>query len=74
MKFLAVSLLIMVASTFGFSIASSNAFHGTNSGISMSHATSNHQRPKLLYFDAKGAGEMSRILLNIGNIDFEDVR
>ena len=29
---------------------------------------------KLTYFAAEGRGELIRILLNIGNIDFEDFR
>ena len=29
---------------------------------------------KLVYFGAEGRGELTRILLNIGNIDFEDFR
>ena len=29
---------------------------------------------KLVYFAAEGRGELTRILLNIGNIDFEDFR
>ena len=29
---------------------------------------------KLVYFDLEGRGEVIRILLNIGNIDFEDFR
>ena len=29
---------------------------------------------KLIYFAAEGRGELIRILLNIGNIDFEDFR
>lgn len=40
------------------------------SSISMSGG----QFGKLYYFDARGAGEMSRILLKIGGKDFEDIR
>ena len=29
---------------------------------------------KLIYFDAKGAAEMTRVLLKIGGLDFEDHR
>ena len=29
---------------------------------------------KLLYFAAEGRGDLTRILLNIGNIDFDDSR
>ena len=31
-------------------------------------------KPRLLYFDAKGAAEISRILLKVARIDFDDVR
>ena len=53
----------MVASSVGFSVSRSSLLSATLS-----------DKPKLIYFDAKGAGEMSRILLNIGGIPFEDVR
>ena len=39
-----------------------------------SEQNANSTLPKLLYFNGKGAAEMSRILLNIGDIEFSDVR
>ena len=31
-------------------------------------------KPKLVYFDAKGAGELSRVLMKVGQLEFEDFR
>ena len=42
--------------------------------IASSSAAVFPMRPRLIYFDARGAAEICRILLKIGKVDFEDVR
>ena len=44
------------------------------SALLSSSATVFPSKPKLLYFDAKGAAEVCRILLKVGKIDFDDSR
>ena len=34
----------------------------------------NANKPKLIYFDAKGAAELSRILMKVGSLDYDDFR
>ena len=49
-------------------------FTALASALLVSSATVFPAKPKLLYFDAKGAAEICRILFKVGKIDFEDVR
>ena len=42
--------------------------------MSSSSSSAPSPKVKLVYFDLQGKGELTRILLKCGNIDFEDFR
>ena len=62
---------LLYLSTISFAFRTSSASPLKSFLFSM---TSSGDQPKLVYFDAKGVVELSRCMLKIGQIDFEDSR
>ena len=76
MLFQTMNLLIL-SSVASFSLRSARASSSFSLGkslLSLVMSTSTNDKPKLVYFDAKGVVELSRCMLKVGDIDFEDYR